>query len=159
MIGSGDIRYEQALQHWSQLFPDRFAIRLGYDEALARLVEAGTDIFLMPSRFEPCGLNQLYSQRYGAIPLVRRVGGLADTVTDATPEHLDAGTATGIVFDQATPDTLYGAIERGLELYRDTAQWQKMQITGMRKDFSWETSAHQYLALYEQAEADRKLQG
>jgi starch synthase len=87
------------------------------------------------------------------------VGGLADTVTNATPEHLDAGTATGIVFDQATPDALYRAIERGLELYRDTAQWQKMQITGMRKDFSWETSAQQYLALYEQAEADRALHG
>ena len=159
LIGSGDIRCEQALQHWSQLFPDRFAIRLGYDEALARLVEAGTDIFLMPSRFEPCGLNQLYSQRYGAIPLVRRVGGLADTVMDATPENLDAGTATGIVFDEATPDALFGAIERGLDLYRDTAHWQQMQITGMQKDFSWETSAHQYLALYEQAEEDRKLQG
>jgi len=155
MIGSGNARYEQSLQHWGKLFPDRFAIRLGYDEAGARLVEAGTDVFLMPSRFEPCGLNQLYSQRYGAIPLVRRAGGLADTVVDATPDSLKAGTATGIVFDEATPDALYDAIERALALYAKPTSWRKIQKVGMEKDFSWEISARQYVDLYERAEMDR----
>jgi starch synthase len=155
MIGSGDTRYEQSLQHWGKLFPDRFAIRLGYDEAGARLVEGGTDLFLMPSRFEPCGLNQLYSQRYGAIPLVRRAGGLADTVVDATPEALKAGTATGIVFDEATPDALFEAVERAVILYAKPTTWRKIQKAGMEKDFSWEISARQYVDLYGQAQADR----
>jgi starch synthase len=155
MIGSGDTRFEQSLQHWGKLFPDRFAIRLGYDEAGARLVEAGTDLFVMPSRFEPCGLNQLYSQRYGAIPLVRRAGGLADTVVDATPETLKAGTATGIVFDEATPDAFFEAVERALSLYAKPATWRKIQKAGMEKDFSWEISARQYVCLYVQAQSDR----
>jgi starch synthase len=155
MIGSGDTRYEQSLQHWGKLFPDRFAIRLGYDEAGARLVEGGTDLFLMPSRFEPCGLNQLYSQRYGAIPLVRRAGGLADTVVDATPEALKAGTATGIVFDEATPDALFEAVERAVILYAKPTTWRKIQKAGMEKDFSWEISARQYVDLYGQAQTDR----
>ena len=155
MIGSGDTRYEQSLQHWGKLFPERFAIRLGYDEAGARLVEAGTDLFLMPSRFEPCGLNQLYSQRYGAVPLVRRAGGLADTVVDSTPETLKAGTATGIVFDEATPDAFYEAVERGLNLYAKPATWKKIQRAGMEKDFSWEISARQYVDVYAQAQSDR----
>jgi len=109
----------------------------------------------MPSRFEPCGLNQLYSQRYGAIPLVRRAGGLADTVVDATPDSLKAGTATGIVFDEATPDALYDAIERALALYAKPTSWRKIQKVGMEKDFSWEISARQYVDLYERAEMDR----
>ncbi len=155
MIGSGDTRYEQSLQHWGKLFPDRFAIRLGYDEAGARLVEAGTDLFLMPSRFEPCGLNQLYSQRYGAIPLVRRAGGLADTVVNTTPETLKAGTATGIVFDETTPDAFFEAVEHALALYAKPAAWRKVQKTGMEKDFSWEISARQYVDLYDQAQLDR----
>jgi starch synthase len=154
-VGSGEARYEQTLLQWARLYPDRIAIKLGYDEARAHLVEAGTDIFLMPSRFEPCGLNQMYSQRYGAIPLVRRIGGLADTVTDASPAHLGQGTATGIVFKEATGDALFTAIQRGLDLYRDRGLWQQVQRTGMARDFSWETSAQRYLDLYEQALADR----
>jgi starch synthase len=154
MIGSGEARYEKSLLQWSKLFPERFAIRFGYDEGRAHLVEAGADIFLMPSRFEPCGLNQMYSQRYGTVPLVRRVGGLADTVVDATPESLADGTATGIVFDEATPDALLEAIERGIALLQDRAAWEQMQKTGMGKDFSWETSARQYEELYEVALQD-----
>jgi starch synthase len=154
MIGSGEARYEKSLLQWSKLFPERFAIRFGYDEGRAHLVEAGADIFLMPSRFEPCGLNQMYSQRYGTVPLVRHVGGLADTVVDATPESLADGTATGIVFDEATPDALLEAIERGIALHQDRAAWEQMQKTGMGKDFSWETSARQYEELYELALQD-----
>ncbi len=155
MIGSGEARYERSLKQWSKLFPERFAIRFGYDEGRAHLVEAGADIFLMPSRFEPCGLNQMYSQRYGTVPLVRRAGGLADTVVDADPASLADGTATGIVFDEATPEALLYAIERAVALYQDRAAWKRMQRNGMSKDFSWETSARQYINLYELALQDR----
>jgi starch synthase len=155
VLGSGEARYEQTLRQWARLYPDRIAIKLGYDEASAHLVEAGTDLFLMPSRFEPCGLNQMYSQRYGAVPLVRRVGGLADTVADANPIHLGAGTATGIVFDEATADALYQAIGRGFALYQNPMVWRKIQQAGMSKDFSWEFSAQHYLTLYDLALNDR----
>lgn len=155
MIGSGEARYERSLKQWSKLFPERFAIRFGYDEGRAHLAEAGADIFLMPSRFEPCGLNQMYSQRYGTIPLVRRAGGLADTVVDANPATLADGTATGIVFDAANPDDLLHAIGRAMDLYRQHEVWERMQKTGMSKDFSWETSARRYVELYELALRDR----
>lgn len=155
LIGTGNRRYEQTLQQWSRLFPGRIAIYIGYDEARAHLVEAGADIFLMPSRFEPCGLNQMYSQRYGAVPLVRRVGGLADTVQDATPVTLAQGTATGIVFEDATPEALLEAIERALGLYEETLVWRGIQTAGMGKDFSWETSARHYVDLYNLALQDR----
>lgn len=151
LIGTGNPRYERTLRQWSRLFPERIAIHTGYDEARAHLVEAGADIFLMPSRFEPCGLNQMYSQRYGAVPLVRRVGGLADTVLDANPVTLAQGVATGIVFNEATPEALLEAIERALNLYQDPSNWHSLQSAGMSKDFSWETSARQYLGLYEMA--------
>lgn len=154
-VGSGEARYEQTLLQWARLYPDRVAIKLGYDEAGAHLIEAGTDLFLMPSRFEPCGLNQMYSQRYGAVPLVRRVGGLADTVADASPANLDQGTATGIVFREATDDAVYTAITRGLELHRNRSLWRQVQQAGMSKDFSWESSAQRYLDLYELALRDR----
>lgn len=154
LIGTGDVRYEKALTEWQNLFPDRISIFLGYSEARAHLAEAGCDVFLMPSRFEPCGLNQMYSQRYGAIPLVRRAGGLADTVTDASPEAIETGTATGIVFDTATSEAFFEAIERALALYAQKTVWASIQKNGMRKDFSWETSALQYLDLYDAALAD-----
>ena len=155
IVGSGEARYEQILMQWARLYPDRIALKLGYDETCAHLVEAGADLFLMPSRFEPCGLNQMYSQRYGAVPLVRRVGGLADTVVDANPIHLSAGTATGIVFDEAMADAMYQAINRGLALYQNQMVWRKIQQTGMGKDFSWESSGQRYLALYDLALNDR----
>ena len=156
LIGSGDSRFEESLQHWTKLFPDKFALRLGYDEARARLVEAGTDLFLMPSRFEPCGLNQMYSQRYGAIPLVRRAGGLADTVVDADAEALKEGSATGLVFEEATPEALYDAIERALALYKKPSIWRAIQKSGMARDFSWAFSAQQYVELYAEADHDRQ---
>lgn len=155
VVGSGEARYEETLSNWARLYPERIAIKLGYDETRAHLIEAGTDMFLMPSRFEPCGLNQMYSQRYGAVPLVRRIGGLADTVTDADPFHLDQGTATGIVFNEATADALLHAIHRGLALYHDRMRWRSIQRAGMGKVFSWEASAQSYLGLYELALEDR----
>jgi starch synthase len=155
VIGSGEARYEQTLLKWAKLYPDRIAIKLGYDEASAHLIEAGADLFLMPSRFEPCGLNQMYSQRYGAVPLVRRVGGLADTVADADPANLGNGTATGIAFEEATADALHQAVNRGLALYQNRTSWRKVQQAGMNKDFSWESSAQQYLGLYDLALDDR----
>ena len=149
LLGSGDKEYEQQLQGLADLYPDNFAITLGYNEALAHLIEAGADAFLMPSKFEPCGLNQMYSQRYGTIPIVRKTGGLADTVTDTLPETLDNETASGIVFNEASASALLEAIKRCLILYDMPEAWRSMQINAMRKDFSWQRSAEDYLALYE----------
>ena len=149
LLGSGDKDYEKQLQKLAQLYPDKIAISIGYDESLAHLIEAGADIFLMPSRFEPCGLNQMYSQRYGTIPIVRKTGGLADTVVDAMPEALFNNAASGIVFNEASSGALLEAIKRTLILYSFSDSWKKMQVNAMKKDFSWQSSAEQYLALYE----------
>jgi starch synthase len=149
LLGSGDKDFEKQLQNLADLYPDKIAITIGYDEALAHLIEAGADIFLMPSRFEPCGLNQMYSQRYGTIPIVRKTGGLADTVVDTLPETITNQTASGIVFNEASSGALLEAIKRTLILYGSTDTWKKMQTNAMKKDFSWQRSAEQYLALYE----------
>ncbi|HYE36353.1 glycogen synthase GlgA [Methylocaldum sp.] len=155
IVGSGEARYEQILLHWARLYPDRISVKLGYDEAIAHLIEAGTDLFLMPSRFEPCGLNQMYSQRYGAVPIVRHVGGLADTVADANATNLSLGQATGVVFRDATADDLFQALNRGFVLCQNKVLCRKVQRAGMSKDFSWRQSAQRYLELYELAMADR----
>jgi starch synthase len=159
ILGSGEKKYEQTLKHWNTLYPDRIALKLGYDEALAHLIEAGSDLFLMPSRFEPCGLNQMYSQRYGTVPIVRCVGGLADTVEDANPANLEQGTASGVVFHEASAAALLQAITRALDLYQDKPQWKKIQKTGMKKDFSWKKSGRKYLDLYDLALQDRQSRG
>ena len=153
-IGSGEPEYESALRAAAARSPDRVAVLAGYDEAVAHRIQAGADVFLMPSRFEPCGLSQLYSLRYGTVPLVRRVGGLADTVTDATPDALAAGTATGIVFDAPTAAALVHAVKRALALRHNARIWKQMQLAGMRQDFSWQHSAAEYLQLYDQALGD-----
>jgi starch synthase len=149
LLGSGDKVFEKQLQEFAELYPDKIAIKIGYDEALAHLIEAGSDAFLMPSRFEPCGLNQMYSQRYGTVPIVRKTGGLADTVIDALPETLGNQTATGIVFNEASPSALLEAIKRTLILYSMPDSWKKIQVNAMGKDFSWQRSAKQYLELYQ----------
>ncbi|MFA5983244.1 MAG: glycogen synthase GlgA [Methylococcaceae bacterium] len=149
VLGSGDKSYEKQLLAIAEQYPEKAAITIGYDEALAHLIEAGSDVFLMPSRFEPCGLNQMYSQRYGTLPIVRKTGGLADSVTDALPESIANGTASGIVFNDAVPGALLEAIKRTLILLSYPAVWKKLQINAMQKDFSWQNSAKQYLALYE----------
>ena len=150
LLGSGDKRFEQQLIFFAETNPDKMAITIGYDEALAHLIEAGADVFLMPSRFEPCGLNQLYSQRYGTVPIVRKTGGLADTVVDTLPETLSNDTATGFVFNEATSGALMETIKRALIVYNQTKAWKQLQVSGMRKDFSWNKSAKEYIALYEQ---------
>lgn len=154
VLGSGEAAYEDAWRRAGALTPGKLAVKIGYDEALAHRIEAGADMFLMPSRFEPCGLNQMYSLRYGTVPIVRRVGGLADTVIDARPENLRANRATGIVFDPATPQALLQAVARALELYDNRRAWKKLALTGMRKDFSWRRSAREYLKLYALAARD-----
>ncbi|WP_031433737.1 glycogen synthase GlgA [Methylomarinum vadi] len=148
LLGSGDKSIELKVQNFAHLYPDKVAITIGYDEQLAHQIEAGADIFLMPSRFEPCGLNQMYSQRYGTIPVVRKTGGLADTIEDALPHTIADGTATGISFNDASPGALMEAIKRALILYETKHFWKKIQLSAMKKDFSWENSANQYLALY-----------
>ena len=155
ILGSGEKKYEQTLKHWQTLYPDRIALKLGYDEALAHLIEAGSDLFLMPSRFEPCGLNQMYSQRYGTVPIVRCVGGLADTVEDTTPANLEIGTASGVVFHETSVEALLAATLWALDLFNKKPQWKKIQKAGMQKDFSWKQSARKYLDLYNLALQDR----
>ena len=148
LLGSGEAHLEQALQDWAKARPERIAVHLGYSEDLAHRIEAGADMFLMPSRFEPCGLNQMYSLRYGTVPIVRRTGGLADTVVDASEETLAAGAATGFVFDSPVPQALLATLLRALSLYTQTPRWQRLVKTGMAQDFSWQKSARQYLDLY-----------
>jgi starch synthase len=150
ILGSGDKVYEQQLLAFAEANPKKIAVKIGYDESLAHLIEAGSDIFLMPSRYEPCGLNQMYSQLYGTIPIVSKVGGLADTVIDAIPQTLANNTATGIAFHGTLSGTLLEAIKRTVMLYSQQEAWRQMQINGMLKDFSWRKSAEQYMALYEQ---------
>ncbi len=148
LLGAGNSEFEQHLLQLQTLYPDKIAVTIGYDESLAHLIEAGSDIFLMPSRFEPCGLNQMYSQRYGTVPVVRKTGGLADTVVDSTPETLANNTATGVVFTEASAGALLEAVKRTLLLYNNAKAWKKMQVNAMAKDFSWQHSAEQYLELY-----------
>jgi len=148
LLGSGDKSIELKLQDFARLYPEKIAVTIGYNEHLAHRIEAGADMFLMPSRFEPCGLNQMYSQRYGTLPIVRKTGGLADTVVDTLPESMANGTASGFVFNDAVPAALLEAIKRSLVLFADRTVWQKLQATAMGKDFSWQNSANQYLELY-----------
>jgi starch synthase len=149
LLGSGDSRYEQALAELSLAFPGRVALRLGYDEGLAHRIEAGADIFLMPSRFEPCGLNQMYSLRYGTLPVVHGVGGLADTVVDACEASMKDGSATGFVFHEPSAAALGECALRAITLWRENPEaWARMQVRGMRTDFSWRASARAYEDLY-----------
>jgi starch synthase len=132
-------------------YPDSMSVVLAYNESLAHKIEAAADIFLMPSLFEPCGLNPLYSLRYGTLPEVREVGGLADTVVDANVQARDAGTATGFVFRQPNSDELLDAVQRAIGLWHESASWRQLQHTAMAQDFSWQQSADRYLELYRSA--------
>lgn len=152
LLGSGEQKFELELLKLAHLNPDKFSITLGYDEKFAHLIEAGADIFLMPSRFEPCGLNQMYSLRYGTIPIVRRTGGLADTVTDALPASIADHSATGVVFDEPSAGALLEAVKRALLLQSDHSIWSNMQKTAMTCDLSWRNSAEHYISLYQTIE-------
>jgi starch synthase len=148
ILGTGDSGYARALSAMAARHPQKLSVHIGYDERTAHRIEAGADVFLMPSRFEPCGLNQLYSLRYGTVPIVRNVGGLADTVMDATPANLAATTATGFVFEHDEVDDLIDAVERALALFRQPAAWKSLQLAGMAQDYTWSESARRYLDLY-----------
>jgi starch synthase len=148
LLGSGQAAYEQKLTRLARQHPDRLFVEIGYDEPLAHLIEAGADLFLMPSRFEPCGLNQMYSLRYGTPPVVFKTGGLADTVVDADETTLADATATGFVFDSSGVEAFLEAIHRALDLYRQPSKWRRLQQSGMSLSFDWNESAGHYLTLY-----------
>lgn len=149
-VGSGHKPFENALYALAQRYPQRVWVFIGYSETLAHQVEAGADLFLMPSRFEPCGLNQMYSLAYGTPPIVHHTGGLADTVVNATDENLAAGTATGFVFYDPSRFALKSTLLHALALFAKKRSWQKLQKTGMQQTFGWNASAQRYLALYAQ---------
>lgn len=159
LVAAGERRTEEALLDIANRCPRQVGVFIGYDEVKAHRVEAGCDGFLMPSRFEPCGLNQIYSLRYGTPPIVHRTGGLADTVEHCTPQSLADGTATGFLFDEPRPEALLDAIHQALRLYReDPDGWRRLATTGMSLDLSWEASARQYLRLYAEAIGERQQQ-
>jgi starch synthase len=136
----------------AQSFPGKLAVKIGYDNTLAHKIEAGADIFLMPSHYEPCGLNQIYSLRYGTVPVVRATGGLDDTIE---PFDAASGRGTGFKFEEYTGEALLGAVRQALVAYRDDGAWRRLQTNGMAKDFSWRASAGEYAHLYQQARAAR----
>jgi len=147
-LGNGNPEFEEGLTELATNFPKQVYSMIGYDEVHAHQIMAGSDMFLVPSRFEPCGLTQLYGLRYGAIPIVRNVGGLADTVVDASEVNIQAGRATGFVFENATVDALVDAIERAIHMYKDQETWSRLATNAMAQDFSWRTSVEQYMHLY-----------
>lgn len=151
ILGTGEPRYEKALRRFSKKHPKRFAVRIAFDESLAHQIEAGADAFLMPSRYEPCGLNQLYSLRYGTVPVVRHTGGLVDTVCNATPRTIAERKATGIMFKDYTAKALVLAVKRAVALFRQPKVWNQLICTGMKQEFSWERSARAYARVYRQA--------
>lgn len=148
LLGSGEWDLESGFSGAVGAHPGRIGVYLGYDEDLSHLIIAGSDCVLVPSRFEPCGLTQLYGLRYGTLPVVRRTGGLADTVVDANAVTLADGSATGFVFEHGFADDVLGAVQRAVALYSDKPSWQQVMRQAMMRDFSWEASARQYLALY-----------
>jgi starch synthase len=147
-VGTGDARYEQFLRELAARYPSRVGVFIGFDEALAHLVEAGADLFLMPSIFEPCGLNQMYSLRYGTVPVVHAVGGLDDTIQPYTSR---ARHANGFKFRDASPATLVRVLRQAIRVYHDTAVWEPLMEEGMRADHSWQTSAREYVKVYRRA--------
>lgn len=147
-LGSGQEHFAQGLEALARAWPQRVFVRLGYDEPLAHRIEAGCDVFVMPSRFEPCGLNQMYSMRYGTPPVVHAVGGLRDTVVDTREETLAAGTATGFVFTEASAPALAAALLRALAHWEQAPIWRAIQRNGMQRDFGWPRRAAEYRELY-----------
>ena len=155
LLGSGERWLEEGWQAAAARHPGRCAVRIGFDEALAHRIEAGADLFVMPSRFEPCGLNQMYSLRYGTPPVVRRTGGLADTVTDADEAAAMGTQGNGFVFDAPQADALAAALERALGAFRDPLRWRAIQRAGMSADLGWTLPARAYRALLAEAAAQR----
>ncbi len=150
VLGEGDPKYHPLFEDLVRRHASKFWVYLGFSDALAHQIEAGADVFLMPSLFEPCGLNQLYSLAHGTVPLVRATGGLADTVVDTNPQTLQEGTATGFVFSEPTAGALLATVERALSYWDDRATWSLIQRAGMMTDWSWGRSAREYVGLYEE---------
>src|SRR4029453_3607595 len=148
LLGTGEARYQDLWTGLAARHPDRIGVRIDFSEELAHLIEGGADIFLMPSRFEPCGFNQMYSLRYGTVPVVHYVGGLVDTVRDFT---LKGATSTGFVFREYTREALLAALQRALAAFQDTPRWRALQVAGMRRDNSWDHSAREYVKIYRRA--------
>jgi starch synthase len=150
ILGTGDPRYQDMWRALAAAHPDRIGVKVGFDESLAHLIEAGADMFMMPSKFEPCGLNQMYSLRYGTVPVVRAVGGLADTVKDGV---------TGFAFAEYSPEAFLLTLQRALVTFRAPDRWRALQAEGMRQDNSWDHSAREYVTIYrrviEQASGQR----
>jgi len=155
VLGSGDAALERAFHDAARAHRGRIAVHVGYDESLAHLMQAGSDAMLVPSRFEPCGLTQMCALRYGALPVVSRVGGLADTVVDATEAAMAARTATGVSFLPVTEDGLASAVKRTLALWSDQPRWKRVQSRAMTVDVSWKEPAREYAALYKELDASR----
>ncbi|MEM7258838.1 MAG: glycogen synthase GlgA [Pseudomonadota bacterium] len=154
VLGSGETELQNRLHRLQQQHPQSVAVSIGFDESLSRLIEAGSDVFVMPSRYEPCGLNQMYSLRYGTLPLVTPVGGLADTVISYTD---NAQQANGFVIADATVVSLLHGIHKALQVYQDKKLWQQLQHNGMTTSFSWENSALLYQQLYKTAIGDAAI--
>jgi len=154
ILGTGDPHYERTLECWTARAPDKIRVILAHDEALAHRLYAAADFFLMPSLTEPCGLSQMYALRYGAVPIVRKTGGLADTVVDASPANIMKGTATGIVFRPPSAEALVRGVFRALRLYAEPEVLKKVRHAGMSADFSWERASRAYVDLYRKAMAD-----
>ncbi len=157
ILGSGEKHYEEALIQWANHYPDKISINLGYNEALAHQIEAAADIYLMPSNFEPCGLNQLYSLRYGSLPLARSVGGLADTVFNTDENSIQDHSANGFIVESATAPALLSAVDHALATYGNQDIWKQLQLNAMSPDRSWKSSALQYIELYELAIQDNRV--
>jgi len=146
ILGTGDQRYERQLEEIRNDFPQKFAINLAYNNKMAHLIEAGSDMFLMPSKYEPCGLNQMYSLKYGTIPIVHATGGLADTIQNYDPGSHEGN---GFSFTEYSSEALLETLERALLTFRNKAQWKFLRDNAMRCDFSWDVSARKYMELYE----------
>jgi starch synthase len=149
ILGSGEDRYEEMFRSLQLSYPDRVAVYIGFNNELSHLVEAGTDMFLMPSFYEPCGLNQIYSLKYGTVPVVRRTGGLADTVRDWTVgKSTNNVSGTGFTFYDYDSNALTDTVKKAVDTYADKLSWEKLQLNGMKENFSWQTSAEKYIILY-----------
>jgi starch synthase len=147
-LGSGEPVYEKFFRDWAFWNKSNVAVRIGYNDALAHKIEAGADLFLMPSLYEPCGLNQIYSLKYGTVPVVRATGGLDDTIEEWNPRQ---GSGTGFKFTDVSGEALLAAIERALAAFEDQAGWKRLMLNGMARNYSWEQPAREYAAVYEEA--------
>jgi starch synthase len=147
ILGIGEPYYENLLRELAERYPNRFAVRIAYDETLAHKILAGSDMVLMLSRSEPCGLNQIYGMKYGTVPVVRETGGLDDSVDDWNPE---SGEGTGFKFHGYEPENLMQALGRAFAAFSDKPQWRKIMLNGMSKDFSWTVPAERYIQIYQE---------